>query len=181
MFRVQGYMASQNATTIWEHWEYMNGPGMNSHAHPALASVGAWLYRWVAGLRLDDGTLAAPNANYGQGWKKILFAPGFVTDPRLPSAQARVTSVYGPIGVSWAYASGRLSMRIDVPIDVTARVMVPTVVGGGALQVTVSEGGTDIWSHGKAAAPGLPGITAAVVDGHVTLAIGSGSYVFAAH
>ena len=31
--------ARENGTTIWEHWEYMNGNGMNSHAHPALASV----------------------------------------------------------------------------------------------------------------------------------------------
>ena len=51
-----GYMAAMNATTVWEHWEYMNGAGMNSHAHPALASVGAWLFRFVAGIRLDDGS-----------------------------------------------------------------------------------------------------------------------------
>jgi alpha-L-rhamnosidase len=36
-------MASMNSTTVWEHWEYMNGAGMNSHNHPALASVGAGL------------------------------------------------------------------------------------------------------------------------------------------
>ena len=44
-----GYMVRQNSTTVWEHWEYMNGPGMNSHNHPALASVGAWFFRWLAG------------------------------------------------------------------------------------------------------------------------------------
>lgn len=39
---------------------------MNSHAHPALASVGAWLFRFVAGLRLDDGTLDQPSDGYAK-------------------------------------------------------------------------------------------------------------------
>ena len=46
-----GYMAAQNATTVWEHWEYMNGDGMNSHAHPALASVGASTSQMITSLR----------------------------------------------------------------------------------------------------------------------------------
>ena len=64
-----------NATTVWEHWEYMNGAGMNSHAHPAHASVGAWFYRWVAGLRLDDGTLSKPSTGYGKGWRQVRSPP----------------------------------------------------------------------------------------------------------
>ena len=76
---------------------------MNSHNHPALASVGAWLFRWVAGLRLADGSLDAPDFNfYGKGYKKALFAPGCVTDARLPSVAARITSVYGAIEASWS-------------------------------------------------------------------------------
>ena len=176
-----GYMASQNATTIWEHWEYMNGHGMNSHAHPALASVGAWFYRWVAGLRLDDGSLAAPNTNYGKGWRTILFAPGFISDPRLPSAQARVTSMYGPISTAWHASAGgeAVTMVLSIPTDVSARVMVPASVGGGATKVTVMEGaGKVVWQGGKAAAPGVPGIKATVVDGQVTLAVGAGTYSF---
>ena len=33
----------------------MNGAGMNSHNHPAFASVGSWLYRFLGGLRLGGG------------------------------------------------------------------------------------------------------------------------------
>jgi hypothetical protein len=74
---------------------------MNSHNHPALTSVGAWLFRWVAGLRLADGSLEAPDHGfYGRGFKKALFAPGCVTDARLPSVAVRITSTYGPIAAS---------------------------------------------------------------------------------
>jgi hypothetical protein len=102
-----GYMASMNSTTVWEHWEYMNGGGMNSHNHPALASVGAWLWRWVLGLRLADGTIDTPDhAVYGKGFKKVLFAPGCVTDARLPSSTGRITTIFGPIEVvSGAFSS----------------------------------------------------------------------------
>eukprot|EP00041_Stephanoeca_diplocostata_P036269 m.1315402 g.1315402 ORF g.1315402 m.1315402 type:complete len:265 (+) comp24835_c0_seq80:2954-3748(+) len=110
-----GYMAAQNATTIWEHWEYMNGDGMNSHAHPALASVGAWLYRWALGLRLNDGALSVPwppdqppfaGEQAGCGWRRVLFAPGCTWDPRLPSATGRVSTPFGPISAAWQNRTG---------------------------------------------------------------------------
>ena len=66
----------------------------------------------------------------------------------MPSVQARVTSIHGPIAVSWAYAAGALTMTIDVPVDVSARVMVPATIGGGAATVTVTEGGNSVWSQG---------------------------------
>eukprot|EP00912_Choanoflagellata_sp_UC4_P001823 UC4_evm1s1169 len=125
-----GYMARMNATTIWEHWEYMNGDGMNSHAHPAFASVGAWFYRWIAGIRLDDGSLDEPNNEYGMGWKRILFSPGCVVDSRLSSAHARITSPFGPVITSWANRSGKLQMNITVPVDVKARVQFPAHIKG---------------------------------------------------
>jgi len=173
-----GFMATMNATTVWEHWEYMNGPGMNSHAHPALASVGAWFYRWVAGLRLDDGTLDAPSDGYAQGWSRVLFSPGCTTDPRLPAVQARVSTLHGPIGVSWANASNSLTMRISTPIDTLARVVIPAHVGGGPASVTVTEGGTTVWSGGKPA--GKWAGHASVEDGSVTLRVGSGAFSFVA-
>jgi len=178
-------MAAMNATTVWEHWEYMNGAGMNSHAHPALASVGAWFYRWVAGLRLDDGTLGVPSDGYGKGWRRVRFAPGCVTDPRLPTAAARVSSPFGPIAVGWANQSagagtGTLAMTVSLPADVAGTVVVPPHVGGGPAAVTVTEGGACVWKAGAPCTPGAPGVAAAIVDGAVTLKIGSGSYAFAA-
>lgn len=174
-----GYMAAMNATTVWEHWEYMNGPGMNSHAHPALASVGAWFFRWVAGLRLDDGIPGKATAGYGRGWRNVLFAPGCVTDHRIPNAQARITSLQGPLSASWANASGALHMNISLPPDVTARVVFPPHVGRTITELIT---GVEVWRNDKLLSSAARCAVRGTVDhtGSVTLDVGSGNYAFVA-
>ena len=192
-----------NSTTVWEHvshhnpshwplllmgwrihvvchqWEYMNGPGMNSHNHPALASVGAWLYRWVLGLRLGDGTLDLPDHSvYGKGFKKALFAPGCVTDARLPSATGRITTLYGPIEAKWAKSATAITMVISLPANTAGEVVIPTPAK--AATSTVTEGGKVVWKGGKFVA-GVPGVVSiAGVDGAIHITVGSGSYSLSA-
>eukprot|EP00658_Telonema_sp_P-2_P008650 TRINITY_DN1326_c0_g1_i14.p1 TRINITY_DN1326_c0_g1~~TRINITY_DN1326_c0_g1_i14.p1 ORF type:complete len:749 (-),score=116.16 TRINITY_DN1326_c0_g1_i14:385-2631(-) len=191
-----GYMAAMNATTVWEHWEYMNGAGMNSHNHPALASVGAWFYRWVVGLRLNDGTPEEPTWSYGQGWREVLFAPGCVTDPKLQAAQGRVPSIHGPIQASWQVTgNGELEMKIKIPVGTRAEVHVPALTGvSHASHMQVLERGQLVWQPGVGYAPNkVPGITEAYTNdkvpgvtasqdtspaGHLVLRVNSGDYVF---
>lgn len=173
-----GYMAAMNSTTVWEHWEYMNGPGMNSHNHPALASVGAWLFRWVAGIRLADGTLTAPSDTYGKGWKKALFSPGCVSDARLPSVTARVHTLFGPIMTSWHNTTTALTMSINLPPNTAGTVVIPASIKPEATNVT--EGGKTVWKSNKFVS-GVAGVMSGkVVDGAVTLEVGSGMYEFSA-
>lgn len=175
-----GYMAAMNATTIWEHWEWMDGAGMNSHAHPALASVGAWFYRWVVGLRLDDWTLAGgANANYLRGFANVLMSPGCVTDPRVPSAASRVTTLHGQIEASWANTSTSLEIRLALPTGSKGgRIVIPAHMDPAS--VTVSEGGHPVWERGRALSPGAPSVAAAVEGGAVVLTVGSGQYTVVA-
>ena len=156
----------------------MNGGGMNSHNHPALASVGAWLFRWVAGIRLADGTLGKPSDTYGKGWKQALFAPGCVTDPRLPSVTARVHTLFGPIEASWHNQTTTLTMRIELPANTAGTVVIPPSISPAT--TTVTESGKAVWS-GNHFVNGVSGVTAgAVVDGALNLQVGSGSYEFSA-
>ena len=134
----------------------------------------------MAGIRLDDGTLETPSKGFGKGMRRILFAPGCVTDARLPNVQARITTLYGPVSVSWANASNTLHMDIVVPPDATARVVVPPHVGGGPQHVAISEAqGGLFWANGKHA-HALDGIEGKHVDGAVSIYVGSGSYSFQA-
>ena len=181
-----GYMAAMNSTTVWEHWEYMNGGGMNSHNHPALASVGAWLYRWVAGLRLDDGTVHAPDySKYGTGFKHVLFAPGCVTDPRLPSATARITSLYGPVEVGWQYLEiyNSLTMTISLPANTYGRVVFPSIAKPASVTLQGQAGSMSpaqvVWKAGAFIVGSIVGVNGGtVIDGSVVLSIGSGNYSF---
>jgi alpha-L-rhamnosidase len=164
---------------IWEHWEYANGNGMNSHNHPALASVGAWLFRWVAGLRLADGSPEAPDFEfYGEGFKKALFAPGCVTDARLPSVAARITSVYGPIEASWSKTVSTLTMALSLPPNTCGDIVLPAPVLPESSVIT--ESGKVVWEHGKFIAVGN-GVRngSAAADG-IHFEVGSGNYTFLA-
>jgi alpha-L-rhamnosidase len=153
---------------------------MNSHNHPALTSVGAWLFRWVAGLRLADGSLEAPDHGfYGRGFKKALFAPGCVTDARLPSVAVRITSTYGPIAASWAKNGSTLIMALVLPANTCGEVVIPAPVLAGTSVVT--EAGQVVWQHGAFVAAQGNGIRngSAAADG-IHFTVGSGSYSFTA-
>ena len=153
---------------------------MNSHNHPALTSVGAWLFRWVAGLRLADVSLEAPDHGfYGRGFKKALFAPGCVTDARLPSVAVRITSTYGPIAASWAKNGSTLIMALVLPANTCGEVVIPAPVLAGTSVVT--EAGQVVWQHGAFVAAQGNGIRngSAAADG-IHFTVGSGSYSFTA-
>ena len=45
-----GYMLANGATTLWERWESLTGPGMNSHNHPMMGSVSAWFHKYLGGI-----------------------------------------------------------------------------------------------------------------------------------
>lgn len=151
---------------------------MNSHNHPALASVGAWLFRWVAGLRLADGSLEAPNDLYGKGFKKALFAPGCVTDARLPSVAARITSIHGPIEASWSKNATTLAMSLSLPPNTCGDVVLPAPVRPDSS--TVTESGKVVWQRGAFIAVGNGVRNASAAADGIHFAVGSGSYVFSA-
>ncbi|WP_332310347.1 hypothetical protein [Metabacillus litoralis] len=54
------YSIKKGATTIWEHWDGIKEDGsfwsddMNSFNHYAYGAIGDWMYRYVAGLDIDE-------------------------------------------------------------------------------------------------------------------------------
>ena len=152
---------------------------MNSHNHPALASVGAWFFRWVAGLRLADGSPDAPDFEfYGKGFKKALFAPGCVTDARLPSVAARITSAYGPIEASWSKTTSTLTMAISLPPNTHGDIVLPAPVLPENSVIT--ESGKKVWEHGRFIAVGNGVRNGSVAADGIHFAVGSGNYTFLA-
>ncbi len=113
-----GYEIRHGATTIWERfdsWTEERGfqsPGMNSFNHFAFGSVGAWLYRYGAGIKP-----AAP------GFARVVIAPHLSPDPG--SFGVRYESVRGPLESAWRHDGRRALMRVLVPANVRAEVHVP--------------------------------------------------------
>jgi alpha-L-rhamnosidase len=107
-----GYMLGEGATTLWERWEKLEGPGMNSHNHIMLGSVDAWFYRVLAGLN-----------PLSPGWREIGIKPHPLGD--LTSVEAGVKTVRGRAAVSWGRDDAAFRLGFTVPAGSSARVEVP--------------------------------------------------------
>jgi alpha-L-rhamnosidase len=159
-----GYMIENGATTLWELWQKREGPSMNSHNHPMFGSVGAWLYKALAGINLAPGTA---------GFEKILMQPQMVRDLRHASGSVR--TLRGEVACSWSRTDKTVQVEAVVPVGSSAEVVVPKFK---LRNVAVSEGGKAVWENGKFV-PGVAGVEGAEdKDGAIRLTIGSGRYVF---
>lgn len=157
-----GYMLSMGATTIWELWQYATGPGMNSHNHPALGAIGAWYYRYLAGIR--------PGA---PGYAVVDVKPHVVGD--LTWAEAAVETPRGLTSVRWNRVDDALDMTVTIPANAHGRVSVPTL---GHWDVVISEGETPVW-RGSTFCGATGGVLSAAADGAwVTFEVESGRYEF---
>ena len=178
---------AQNATTVWENWEYLDGPSMNSHNHPALTSIGAWFYRYLAGIRIAED---ATEPGFGTGFGTVTFAPypQLVADhTRVQALSVSLPSQHGNVSMAWRFdaGSGGLSVNITLPPNTAGRVQLPKGLWG-----SITESDATVWVHGSGTQE------SAVVAGVVRIAgsgsgsdggeappdfeIGSGSYRFVA-
>ena len=170
-----GHMIKQGATTIWERWDSLRadgtlfdptqptfihpdkGPvaGMNSFNHYGLGSVGAWLYRYVAGIQVN-----AIESDH----RRIVIHP--YPGGGLTWARARYESLYGPIESGWRLEGGQFRLTVSIPANTGATVYLPS-----AQPDDVHEGGQPL---AQAAGTRLLGHE----DGCTMLLIGSGTYTF---
>lgn len=144
-----GYMLSKGATTWWERWNGDTGdPAMNSYNHYAFGSVVAWVYRSVAGI---DTSKAGP------GFREVVIQPH--PDARLNHAHGEYASVYGNIITDWTSSPGGFAIKVTIPANTTAHLVLPGAAGSQVMQ------------DGRAAKVGR------MNDGFA-LNIGSGTYTF---
>jgi len=108
---------------------------MNSFNHYAYGTIGDWMYRVMAGIKLGQ---AAP------GYKHILIRPqpggGFV------AVKASHKTMYGKVSSAWQLKDGGFELAVDVPANTRATVRLPraqlaSVIGGGAAGRRIRGGG----------------------------------------
>ena len=151
-----GHHIRNGATTIWERWDGwrpetgFQDPLMNSFNHFALGSIGEWLYADVAGLRSASA-----------GLERLRVAPQL--NRTLGSAEAVRESIHGRIRTAWALDGERVVLEVEVPVNVSAAVLLPAA--------GVTESGAPLQD--------VPGIRVLRADAEATeLEIGSGTYRF---
>jgi alpha-L-rhamnosidase len=129
------YAVTMGATTIWERWDSMlpNGsinPGdMTSFNHYAFGAVADWLHRVVAGLAPAE-----------PGYRHLTIEPH--PGGNLTHARASLRTPYGLAESAWAVADGEITLKVTVPPNTTASVIVP---GSEGKAINVGSG-THVWS-----------------------------------
>ncbi|MFB5760808.1 family 78 glycoside hydrolase catalytic domain [Paenibacillus medicaginis] len=154
------YSVKRGATTIWEHWDGIKPDGsfwsdaMNSYNHYAYGAVGDWLYRYVAGLNMNEAEPA---------YKKILIKPHFAAG-QLTSARATLESPYGLIESSWQMAAGTMTVNVQIPVNTSAEI----VLQGASMG--------ELFEGGKPAGTAEGVLNISETEQKVTLTVGSGRY-----
>lgn len=111
-----GHMLENGATTLWEHWEFSDNT--YSHNHPMFGSVSEWFYKGLAGIKAADDA---------EGFDRITIRPPAFAG--LDWVKATYQSIRGPVSSQWMRNSKSFSMRVGVPVGVTAEVWVPASAG----------------------------------------------------
>lgn len=105
-----GYMRSLGATTLWEQWAARGS--MHSHNHAMMSGAALWMYNRLAGIRP-----AKP------GYAEILVKPCF--PKAVDSVSVRQETVRGTVGVAWVRKGDRVTLDIEIPKGVPARLGLP--------------------------------------------------------
>jgi len=110
-----GYMAANNATTIWESWDYSNNTF--SHNHPMFGGGPAhWLVAGLGGITPGDGA---------RGWSQLQVVPRLA--PQLAWFNVSHHTVRGTVACAWRWlGQGRYQVDVVVPPNLRAHVQLRT-------------------------------------------------------
>ncbi|MCX6302923.1 MAG: glycoside hydrolase family 78 protein [Bacteroidia bacterium] len=153
------YPVKMGATTIWERWDgqrpdsTFQDAGMNSFNHYAYGAIGDWMYRVSAGIEALE-----------PGYKQIMIQPHFTK--RLDYSKASYESSYGKIASGWERKSGKIILKVNIPENTSAIILIPTDDPG-----KITESGITITGNTKFKSIGKEKNMTAINTG-------SGEYVF---
>lgn len=114
------FSVNQGATTIWERWDGwtpekgFHDAGMNSFNHYAYGSCGQWIYARIGAIDIAE---SAP------GYSRFIVRPVIVDG--LSYAKASLHSMHGTIETHWTSQDGELTLRLRIPANTSADVILP--------------------------------------------------------
>lgn len=122
-----GYMTTQGATTLWEHW---NGDNQGSHNHIMLSGdLLEWYYAYLGGIQQAETNLYS---NDYQAYQNIIL------HPHIPEKLGHVATNYqspqGEIISNWKQNQSdeeypRLDWTIKIPMNTRVEVRIPCASG----------------------------------------------------
>jgi len=152
-----GYWVDIEATTLWQCWASCD------QMHAMFGSIDEYNLNTILGI-------GSPNyGKSGIGFKHIFIEP-YVTGA-VRWAKGHLVTPQGPVGVDWKMGDNSLSVKVEVPVNATATLIVPDNYQG------ISESGKPVWDKTSfQSAEGVSGIQKK--EGKVAIELTSGSYSF---
>jgi alpha-L-rhamnosidase len=114
-----GFSIKNGATSIWERWDGwtpdkgFQDAAMNSFAHYSFGAVYQWIVENIGGIQTD-----------GPAYKHIIIAPQ--PDDKVTFADTTYDSIHGPIETHWKKSGSHFTLKVVIPANTTATVLVPT-------------------------------------------------------
>lgn len=104
-----GNWLRQGATTLYENWDYNGMAWFYSQNHIMYGEISAWLYKTLAGIKVDPQQ---------PGFKNILLRPHFIGE--LMFVKASYFSPYGEIKSEWERKGDTVLYRVKIPANASA-------------------------------------------------------------
>ncbi len=120
-----GWWIVNGATTLYENWN-INAPRDISLNHIMFGEIGAWMYKGLAGIKIDE--------NY-PSFKNVILSPNFVDG--LNHFEAKHIGPYGEIVSSWKREGKSVVYDVVIPANSTASITFP------------QDGGKKVYEDGK--------------------------------
>lgn len=106
-----GYQLAKGATALTESWQAF--PYVSNN-HCMLGHLMEWLYGGLCGIKQSDSSVA---------FKEIIINPQPVEN--ISFAEASYNSPYGLIKSAWNKDDGRFELKVEIPANTTATVLIP--------------------------------------------------------
>lgn len=106
-----GYQIKHGATALTESWAALKYVSNN---HMMLGHLMEWFYSGLGGIKQQEGDV---------GFKKILIEPAIIDD--LDWVNVSYQSINGEITVHWRKENGKTNVKISVPANTEAQLMLP--------------------------------------------------------
>jgi alpha-L-rhamnosidase len=123
-----GFPISMGATTMWERWNSIQPSGefgpvdMNSFNHYAYGAVGDWMFGNLGGIQALE-----------PAYKAARIAP-LIGYGGLTSASATQQTAFGKLATEWSTTAESMVLKVEIPANTTARVVLPSSKGSTALE-----------------------------------------------
>lgn len=147
-----GWQLAHGATALTESWQAYDNVSNN---HFMLGHIMEWFFGGLGGIRQSDESVAFNN---------IVIDPQVAGD--LTSVRTTYESVNGRIACEWKHADDEYTLRMEIPANATATVVMPT---GDPDNVT---------DYGCPAATAEGVKLKAINNGKTEWTVGSGTYLF---